>query len=716
MRAGWKYEKLSPVKTALHLVAIAASLAAGTVPALAGDAPVRAAPSAADTNATIECVGQVVQVRIRDSVKLSVIVPEGDDRHYRPVSFWIEKPEAHPKVRSGDVVRLRATKEKHRGDIGADILTRLANIVDRVEILGQEPFPSGAEATGGEIVSGRRHHEFVRVRGIVSSVIQDESNPAVNWFVLRTPSGDIRVSTSSSEHPLDRLLAMTDAEVEVHAFVAAKTRRMTFSEDFLLAGETSIRTTTPPPAVAPVFDDPPRDTETFTWRERRGDFMHKVRIRGLVVAECEQAVYINTPHDEIAKVIPQTDAKRPQPGTVVWASGFVSYDCAGPRMHDAVFSTAPDAPEMAMPKPWMSDLDTIRGRARHLNGFTRLVVSVTGKVAVAPKIVLSGDFLWIEDRGRFVAVDMSSSSIDTRGLIGATVHVTGVCESVFESDPAVTTFPRFMGVTIVPLPQDGLTVLAKPVLTVKILTTIVIHLLLVIGLVSLAWVVLKSRYDRRGRQLFDERVAHVRAQTKTEERTHLATELHDAVSQSLTGIALQIDSANIVNRGDNPALTKCLATARQMLALCRRELRDCLWDLRSRTFDEKDMTEAVSRAIAPHSGSIKATVRFNVPRGLLSESKVHCILSIARELVVNSVRHGKATKIWIAGECSNGRISFSVRDNGCGFDVSSAPGPDDGHFGLRGVCERVRAAKGTIEIESRPGAGTKTTITMPGGE
>jgi signal transduction histidine kinase len=259
-------------------------------------------------------------------------------------------------------------------------------------------------------------------------------------------------------------------------------------------------------------------------------------------------------------------------------------------------------------------------------------------------------------------------------------------------------------------------VLAKPVLTVKILTTIVIQLLLVIGLVSLAWVVLKSRYDRRGRQLFDERVAHVRAQTKTEERTHLAAELHDAVSQSLTGIALQIDSASIVNRGDNPALTKCLVSARQMLALCRRELRDCLWDLRSRTFDEKDMTEAVSRAIAPHSGNIKATVRFNVPRGLLSESKVHCILSIARELVVNSVRHGKATKLWIAGECSNGRISFSVRDNGCGFDVSAAPGPDDGHFGLRGVCERVRAAKGTIKIESAPGSGTKTTITLPDGE
>ena len=150
-----------------------------------------------------------------------------------------------------------------------------------------------------------------------------------------------------------------------------------------------------------------------------------------------------------------------------------------------------------------------------------------------------------------------------------------------------------------------------------------------------------------------------------------------------------------------------------MLASCRRELKDCLWDQRSRTFDEKDMNEAVNRTITPHTGDAKAVVRFNVQRSRLSESTTHTVLSVVRELVVNAVRHGGATRIWIAGECSDGRISFSVRDDGCGFDPASAPGPRDGHFGLQGIRERVRAAKGTIDISSAPGGGTKATIRIP---
>ena len=91
---------------------------------------------------------------------------------------------------------------------------------------------------------------------------------------------------------------------------------------------------------------------------------------------------------------------------------------------------------------------------------------------------------------------------------------------------------------------------------------------------------------------------------------------------------------------------------------------------------------------------------------------MHTILSIVRELVVNAIRHGKATHVWIAGEHHNGRITFSVRDNGCGFNAALAPGPQDGHFGLQGVRERVNEAGGSMDIASSPGDGTKVTISI----
>ena len=60
-----------------------------------------------------------------------------------------------------------------------------------------------------------------------------------------------------------------------------------------------------------------------------------------------------------------------------------------------------------------------------------------------------------------------------------------------------------------------------------------------------------------------------------------------------------------------PLASFCLA----MLTSCRSDLRRCLWDLRSRTFEEKDMTEAIERTLEPHSVDAKISVRFNVPRG-----------------------------------------------------------------------------------------------------
>ena len=153
-------------------------------------------------------------------------------------------------------------------------------------------------------------------------------------------------------------------------------------------------------------------------------------------------------------------------------------------------------------------------------------------------------------------------------------------------------------------------------------------------------------------------------------------------------------------------------TAKTMLTACRGELRRCLWDLRSRTFEEKDMTEAIERTLKPHSVGAKIAVRFNVPREKLDDSTTHTILRVVRELVVNAIRHGRATDVKIAGECHGDTISFSVADNGCGFDPAAAPGPKEGHFGLLGVRERLKALHGTVAVESSPDRGTRVSVVI----
>ena len=88
------------------------------------------------------------------------------------------------------------------------------------------------------------------------------------------------------------------------------------------------------------------------------------------------------------------------------------------------------------------------------------------------------------------------------------------------------------------------------------------------------------------------------------------------------------------------------------------------------------------------------------------------MLRIIRELVVNAIRHGGAKSIKVAGEYHDGTVSFSVRDNGFGFDPATAPGPLQGHFGLQGVRERLDKFNGNLMIDSRPGKGTRIFVTL----
>ena len=137
-----------------------------------------------------------------------------------------------------------------------------------------------------------------------------------------------------------------------------------------------------------------------------------------------------------------------------------------------------------------------------------------------------------------------------------------------------------------------------------------------------------------------------------------------------------------------------------------------MWDLRNQTLDDVTMDDAIRRTLAPHLAGASLSVRFEVDRELFSDTTALAILRIIRELTVNAVLHGRATAIKVAGCIENGRLMFSVADNGCGFDPDSAPGVEQGHFGLQGVAERAERLNGELMIRSTPYKGTKAQVSI----
>ena len=326
------------------------------------------------------------------------------------------------------------------------------------------------------------------------------------------------------------------------------------------------------------------------------------------------------------------------------------------------------------------------------------------------------DLRFVLDAGdATIPVDVTSNPGIAAGLrIGSEVQVTGRC--ILLTDPGRRDYDsaKVHGIAIVLRSPADLVVLRRaPWWTSgRLMAVIAVMLAALAG--GLVWNrALRNLADRRGRELYREQVAHAVAEFKTDERTRLAVELHDSLSQALSGVGCHLAVGAKVFESDPAAAARCLETARKMLDSCRTELRQCLFDLRSDTLGERDFAVAIRKTLEQVDGCPDLDVRCDVPRQLLLDTTAHALLSILRELTGNAIRHGGATRVEVAGSVEPDRIVFTVRDNGCGFDPAACAGPAQGHFGLEGVRNRLAKLNGVFTIESAPGAGTTAVVSIP---
>lgn len=678
--------------------------------------------TSADASHFFDCTGHVAFVCGGKPQRI-IMLQDGEPQEVSlSKSFWLENSDRH-SVKSGDVIHVSGITTEPTGLVKEEKPYERAHMITNLTKLGFSRFSGGMRVTAQQINAGEHNGALVRLSGVVSAVMRDEMNALWNWLVLRTMHGTVYVATPEHEHPYDELITLTDSEVDATGFVIEQSRWRRFRGQYLMpVGDDGIMVTkaSPPPEEVASLPSSILDVETLDRLIKHGKLVHRVKINGQIIAASRRCCFLLSSGGSILKVAPSPGIRVPSCGSLVSAVGFVSLDSCGVNLGDTVFVVDADrCPTPSLPLADTVDIKQLFAETKNPSGSSstrlRRCVSVTGTVVNSQANMLAERSISIEQNGYYINADVSALPEHELENMppGSKIRVTGVCDAEFRTESAIASFPRFAGLLIFPMSAGDIVVLNRPPWwTPGKLYAAILSLLGALAAISGLCVALKVLSDRRGRQLYNERVAHVRTEAKVEERTRLAVELHDAISQTLTGVALQVDSAARANGDEDNAVGAFLKTARNMLASCRRELKDCLWDLRSRTFEEKDMTEAIIRTIGPHKGDATTSVRFNVPRERLSESTTHTILSIVREFVVNAIRHGRATRIWIAGEHHDQRITFSVRDNGCGFDAASAPGPLDGHFGLQGVRERVRETGGSVDIASTPGNGTRISVEL----
>lgn len=197
------------------------------------------------------------------------------------------------------------------------------------------------------------------------------------------------------------------------------------------------------------------------------------------------------------------------------------------------------------------------------------------------------------------------------------------------------------------------------------------------------------------------------------ERSRLARELHDAMSQSLFSLQLSAETAGHLLRADPDRAQVELATVRGLARQIVTELRSVVDGLRPADL-ESDGLVAVLRsqfAVAGRAHGVPVEVDADALPELDPDDE-HQVLRVLQEAVTNALRHAKAGRVVVTLADDEGALVARVADDGVGFDPTARV-LRARRLGLTSLHDRAEALGGTLTIDSVPGEGTTVTLRVP---
>ncbi|MGW4986825.1 GAF domain-containing sensor histidine kinase [Streptomyces mirabilis] len=203
--------------------------------------------------------------------------------------------------------------------------------------------------------------------------------------------------------------------------------------------------------------------------------------------------------------------------------------------------------------------------------------------------------------------------------------------------------------------------------------------------------------------------------TIAEERSRLAHELHDAVSQKLFSLRLTAQAAAaLVDR--DPARAKGeLHQVAMLAAEATEELRAAVIELRPAALDEDGLVATLRTQIQVLDRAHSARVTF-AGHGVraLPAAQEEAMLRVAQEALHNALRHSGAGRVDVTLEKRGTGTVLRVSDDGSGFEPTAVRAAGR-HLGLVSMRDRSSGVGGTLSVESAPGKGTTIEMEVPGG-
>ncbi len=191
------------------------------------------------------------------------------------------------------------------------------------------------------------------------------------------------------------------------------------------------------------------------------------------------------------------------------------------------------------------------------------------------------------------------------------------------------------------------------------------------------------------------------------ERRRVATELHDEVGQTMTGVLLRLEH---LHDAVAPARRDELLEAQDAVRAGLDEVRRIAQELRPELLDHLGLISALTalaRGLTRRTGII-VDCRFHPHLPKLAADAELAVYRIVQESLTNVARHAHANRVQVAVERRPTSIRVTVADNGRGFAH-----PPVGGTGLRGMRERAVLAGGILTIATGATGGTEVSLELP---
>ncbi|WP_405878861.1 GAF domain-containing sensor histidine kinase [Streptomyces sp. NBC_01136] len=203
--------------------------------------------------------------------------------------------------------------------------------------------------------------------------------------------------------------------------------------------------------------------------------------------------------------------------------------------------------------------------------------------------------------------------------------------------------------------------------------------------------------------------------TIAEERSRLAHELHDAVSQKLFSLRLTAQAAAALVDRDPARAKDELHQVAALAAEATEELRAAVIELRPAALDEDGLVATLRTQIQVLDRAHSARVTFaSCGVRALPAAQEEAMLRVAQEALHNALRHSGAGRVDVTLKKRGPGVVLRVGDDGSGFDPTAIRTAGR-HLGLVSMRDRSSGVGGTLTVESAPGRGTTIEMEVPGG-